>query len=608
MAKKSRPEGVDKTKDESLIDPIYQKFVRSVNRAIGSTEFYHFFMDSISRAQNEFQFTNRKLIKSVDLKWIDLIEDALDSVQTIIASPRNVIKEEELIVNVANARKAGAETIRHLAQHSSLVENFDEARGEVRPGRLMQRYREDSVGLYENQLVYSTLEYAYHFVKIRHDALFAAMSEEYGARLRFTSEMESDTEQVHLDMNLHINKIDSAIETDKKNEDDFTRISRIYRMLSVFMSSGFAQQMADLPRLRNAAVKTNVLKRNPAYHKVMLLWDFLRQYEDIGYSIRVEEQSLELSEQIQQDVYLGALFQYLILKGNLEDPEDRLIPAKPKGRQRTFKPKFIHQIVEELTEDYNLPDVEIRKVLIEELTREQLMQEEAAERRRLVEEQAKRKKEEEDRIRAEKKAEQERLKAERAAERERIRQEKEVERARRELERREREAKEQRLCDLYREELSRFGEMLPEQLALRQQERDRVEIELLDFADAVILMEEEEERRRQEVERERVRRLEEAERLKREQEEAQERERQEKLAREEAERLAREAEEARIAQEQRQQALILAAPLLSELEYFEQTRNRQQTQRKAYTDELRRRRESHDARLRERRAQKQPNP
>jgi len=605
MAEKTQMEPVEEAKNQSLIDPIYEKFVRGVTRAIGSTEFYEFFMDAVSRAQNEFQFSNRKLVKTVDLKWVNTIESTLEAMQNIIASPRNIIKEEELIVNVANARKAGAETVRHLAQHSALVEKFDGDSGEVRPSRLMQRYREDSIGLYENRLVFTTMEYAYHFVKIRHDALFEAMSDEFGAKLKVKSDMESATEHVHVDMFLHIKEIDSALDTDRKNGDVFDRISRMYRVLGVFMTSQFAQQMAKLPRIHGASTKTNVLKRNPDYHKIMLLWDFLRQYNEIGYTIRVVEQNPEIDERFQQDIYRNILFQYLILKGYLEDADDRKIPTRAKGRKRTLKPKFIHQIVEELTEDYDLPDVEIRKVLIEELTKEQLMQEEAAERRRLVEEQARRKKEEEARLKAEQKAEQERLKAERAAERERIRQEKEAERRRLEQERMEREAEDRRLTELYQAELDRFAEELPDQLAQRQQETERVEVEILDFADAVKLMEEEEERQRQEAERERLRRQEEKERLKREQEEAEERARQEKLEQERQEQLAREAEEARIAEEQRQEALLHLVPLTDELDHFAQTLNHQRLERKAYVNELRRRRESYDARLRERRAKKQ---
>ena len=262
MAEASAKKSGKSAAKKSLIDPIYQKFTKGVLRAIGSTEFYEFFMDAISRAENQFQFSNRKLVKTIDLTWVDAIEDTLNAMQNIVNSPRNVIKEEELIVNVANARKAGSETVRHLAQHSDLVENFDEGRGEVRPGRLMQRYREDSIGLYENRLVFTTMEMAFQFVKIRYDALLEAMSDEFGAKLKVNSDMTSATEKLHLDMFLHIKEIEGALETDDKNADVFNRISRMYRVLSVLMNSQFSEQLGKLQRVRGKITKTNVLKKN----------------------------------------------------------------------------------------------------------------------------------------------------------------------------------------------------------------------------------------------------------------------------------------------------------------------------------------------------------
>ena len=214
-------------KKDGLIDPLYQKYTKSVIRALGSTEFYEFFMDAISRADNQFQFSNRKMEKTVDLDWVDTIEDSLSAFQNIVSNPRNIIKEDEVIVNVANAKKAGADVVRHLAQHAELVEKFDTDSGDVRPSKLMQKYREDTVGLYENRLVFTVLEMTYEFVKIRHDALFNAMSDEFGAKLKVHSNMETATELVHVDVFLHIKETDSAIQTDEKNGETFGRISKM---------------------------------------------------------------------------------------------------------------------------------------------------------------------------------------------------------------------------------------------------------------------------------------------------------------------------------------------------------------------------------------------
>lgn len=549
MAEKAKKETIRPSKKKNLIDPLYQKYTKSVIRALGSTEFYEFFMDAISKAENEFQFSNRKLEKTVDLNWVDAIEDSLPAFQNIISNPRNIIREDELIVNVANAKKAGSDVVRHLAQHANLVDKFDETNGDVRPNRLMQKYREDTLGFYENRIVFTSMETALQFVKIRHDALFSAMSDEFGAKLKVNSTMESATEMVHTELFLHIKETDSALETDEKNQDVFERISRIYRVLHVMMNSQFAQQMARMPRVKGSITKTNVLKKNPNYRKALALLEYLHSYDEIGYTIKVVEQNPQINETFQQDIYHNILFNYLILKGYLEDENDRRVPTPTKTRKRALKPKFIKEIIEELTEDYDLPDVEIRKVLIEELTKEQLMLEEAAERRRLVEEQERRKKEEQERIRLEQEAEKERIRKEKEAEKERLRQEKEAEEARLRQERMEREAEDRRRTKIFQAELAYFAEHREEKLQARIEAEEKRLRELKALEDAARLLEEAEARKREEEEREKKRLLEEQERIRREKLLAIERAKREEEERIERERLAKIAEEERLRQE-----------------------------------------------------------
>lgn len=581
-----------KKSNAALIDPIYQKFTKGVLRALSSTDFYEFFMDAISHADNQFQFSNRKLEKAVDLKWVDAIEATLPAMQNIIGNPRNIIREDEIIVLAGQAKKAGPDVVRHLSQHASFVEDYNLRTGDVRPTKVMQKVREDSEELYENRLVFTTMEMAYHFVQIRHNALFEAMSDEYGAKLKVDSEMQSATELVHMEMFLHIRETENALDTDERNADIFARISRLYRLLATFMNTKFAQQMTKIPRVKGTIVKTNVLKKNPNYRKVANLLEFLRNYTDIGYSIRVIEQNPQINEVFQRDIFHNIMFNYIVLKGYLEDDTDRVVPTKPKEKKRTLKPKFIHEIIEELTEDYDLPDVEIRKVLIEELTKEQLMREEAEERRRLVEEQAKKKKEEAERLKKEKEAEKERLRQEKEAEKERIRSEKEAEKKRLLHERMMREAEDRRRGDIFRKELERFEKHREQRIQAREKALEKFNVEKQDFADAVKLLEEAEQRRLEQQERQRKRREEAAERLRLEQEQQAELARQERARREEAERIAREAAEAeaaRIAQEQLEAQIALDRVALqvydAELQRFLESMPARRTARAEYLAE-----------------------
>lgn len=583
-------------KKDLLVDPVYRKFTRSVQRALSGDDFYRFFMESIANADNQIQFSNRREVKSVDPVWVENIEASMEAFQHIIAMPRQEFKEDELIVNVAYARRTGQDVVRHLSSHAALVEDYNEEDGTVRPSRVLQKYREESLGLYENRLVFTALEQAYHFTKIRHDALFGAMGDQFGAKLKVTSNMESATELVHMDLFLHIRSTESMLETDEKNRDIFNRISRLYRLLGVFMSSPFAQQLAQFDRVKGAIHKTNILKRNPDYKAAVKLLEFLRSYDQVGYVIAVVEQNPTVSETFEKDIYHNILFNYLILKGYLEDEESRRLPVLRKPRQRKLKPKFIKQVIEELTEDYDLPDVEVRKILIEELTKEQLMQEEAAERRRLVEEQAQRKKEEQARIKAEKAAEKARIKAEKEAEAARRRAEKEAEENRRLYERMERETEDRRRKQALSAELEYFREHLPERLAQRAEAeaelRQRAQRE--DYADAVQLLDEAAQREQEERERAAKLRQEEKERRARERAAAEAQRRQE-----------RQEEKRRAEEEQAQQDAAASAPYQAALRLFDQQLPVRRQLRQQQQEDRRRAEEERRAAIQQRRQRTQ---
>lgn len=576
---------------QASIDAVYQKYTRSVIRTLASTSFYEFFMDVMSRAESQIQFSNRQCLKIIDPKWVEALEASLSGFQNIIANPRNIIREDELIVNVANAKRGGQDVVRHLAQHGHLVSDYNYETHDVKPNKLMQKIREDSTNLYENRLVYTVLESAHHFVRIRYDALFDVMGDEYGVKLKLQSDLECATEDIHFDMSMHIKHKDSALETDEKSGDILGRVARLYRLLTMFMNSPFAQQMAKLPRVRGAITKTNVLKKHPDYKAIVKLWEVLSEYDEVGYAMKVKEQSTEITEEFQQDLFHNIMFNYIVLKGYLEDEEDRKIPAALKERKRTLKPKVVREIIEELTEDYNLPDVEVRKVLIEQLTREQLMQEEAAERRRLVEEQERKRKEAQEQARLERELEKDRIRQEKEAEKERLRREKEAEEERQRALRYEQEAEDYRRAKVYGKELERFANRLPDQLEKRRQEAEKLQkVTTSDFADAVEEMEAAERRRLSRAEQERRRR-------------AAEQERQE-LAKKEEERL-RQEEAARRSEQQRKLDEADNRPYVIELAYFAEQLATAKETRAAYLAQLDAERAQWEEERRQRRAQRE---
>lgn len=575
--------------NEATVDKMYEAYTRSVIRAVSSHEFYRFFLSACAQGDNVFQFTNRYTKKAVDTIWVEKLEEAAPAFAALTGvrigdqlekeyakkGVQIALKIDEIVVEVGRARRMSNDVVRQLAHHSEQVDNYDVETGRVKPNRLMQKITEETFTNYENRVAYTAMELAFQTIRNRHEALFGNMPDDVGAKLKIQSDMEIGMENVHMDMFMSIRQKDDVMATDAKNREIFDRISRLYRLYSMFMHTPFAKELQSRERVRGHIVKTNVLKKNKMYKKITDTLEFLWKYTDVGYAMAVVEQSRQVDETMQIQLFNNIFFNYLALKGYLENEDGRQIPETMKERKRTIKPKFIKQIIEELTEDYDLPDVEVRKVLIEELTKEQLMHEEAEERRRLVEEQARKKKEEEQRIRQEKAAEAERIRQEKAAERERIRREKEAQRELERVERIEREAEDRRRSGMFRKEIEEFKDSLENQMIFRQENIRKIEAEKEDFADAVQLLEEAEARKQAEAERERIRKRELREQARREKEREEERIRQEKQAelariqaeKEEQEEIARAQEEQR-RRERMEKDLAQLQPEVWEMEQF----------------------------------------
>ncbi len=411
------------------IDPIYKQYASRLIKYVASTDFYEYFMAMLENGKNTMQFSNRKILKTVDETWVTAIEAAMKPMEEIINNPRNFIIQEEIIVNVALAKKVTPDTVQHLAQHGSLIDRYDDEEG-VRPNRLMEKSKEDSWNTYENRFVYTLLEMTWEFVDKRYEAIFAAMNEEDGAFLKVSSNVSSYHESMNVNLDIRVRQQEDLLSTDQKNENIFARIARLHRLLANFRSTRFAKDVAKYGRIKPPLIRTNAIAKNPNFKACHKLWNFILYYNDVGYTIDIYEQNPDISETFMMDIYNSVLFDYLILKNYLENPEDREYHLDKKVKRKQLKPKFITEIIEEVVDDYDTPDVEVRRVLIEEMTKAELLQIEKEERRRLVEEKERemnRRKQEEarEKARLEREAERERLRQEREAEKERLRQEKE---------------------------------------------------------------------------------------------------------------------------------------------------------------------------------------
>ena len=412
-----------------MVDPIYRKFTAKAFENLTSPEFFEFFMSMMKNGEQQFQFSNRKIKIDVDESWITIIEDTIPAFMEITRNPRVIITQEELITNVVQARKIDSQVVRHLCAHSNLVDAVDE-NGEVIPSKVLNIFKEESWDTYENRFVNTLLRKTYDFVAKRYQDMKDAMNDEFGANLVIDATGSSRMETLEIHSHMKIHQTDELDDADPNKKSAFARVKYLYEALNKLLQTRFAKEMAKFSKVYPPLVSTNAIKKNPYLRKCHKLWDFLLVYADAGFSVEIIEQNPEINQKFEQDIFDNIMFTYLILKGYLEDNRDRALDRNIKARRRYLRPKYIKEIIEEIVQDFNMSDVEVRKILIEELTKEQLLREEREERYRLLEE--KRRLEEQKR----REAEMERARVQKEKEREaRLRaQKREKERARKERE------------------------------------------------------------------------------------------------------------------------------------------------------------------------------
>lgn len=448
MAKKTK--NVEKRR--SSIDPVYQKFSSGFNMALRGDDFYEYFLENLRLGSTSVQFSNRHLEKKIDEKWIVAIEDCMEAFRNIIMNPRNFIIEKEEVVNVAVARQSTPDVLIHLTTHGQFIDDINE--DNVRPNHLLNKFKEDSWNTYENRFVYTLLEKTIEFVSKRYDAIFGNMDGEFGAFMKVEADSKNDADTVSTKFDVRIKRNEDYLADDAESMDIFNRLKKINESLHMFNQSLFAQTLRQYPRVKNPIVKTNAIQKNPNFKACYKLWVFLHAYKEVGYEINIYEQSTEIKPEFVQDIEKNIFSCYLTLKNYLETDADRRIDISKPHKKRTLKPKFIKKIIEEIVQNYDVTDTEIRKVLIEEFTKAQLSQLEEKERRKMVEqkereEAAKRKKEAELKKRQQEKLQRERARKLRAQEEALARMMKAQERRNKQLD---------RLLEDCKEEFTRFTE------------------------------------------------------------------------------------------------------------------------------------------------------
>lgn len=351
--------------EESTINDLYMKYTNEVEGALEEDRYFQYLFEMIQAGDNTLEQKNRVLHKVVDERWLTVVEEGIESIFNIVDKPRRFIATSEEVVPVALAKKITADSVRHLSQNTQFIAS-NEA-GEIQPTRILNVTTEESYDLYENRFVYHLIQRLFAFVDKRTDIIFWSTGDETCNVMSMESKIDDAYEEISYKVEMTIKNRQSYVENDTDNMDLFKRIDRVRRMSRTLRASSFCDIMNGCAKVRSPIQRTNLMMKDPDYRACYKLWQFIEGYDEVGYTIEEQDSALQFDEEYLLQMYINMITNYTVFKSLLESDPRKMSELATEKRE-PVKPKFIKKIEEQIVEDRNIEDVEIRKVFVEEVT------------------------------------------------------------------------------------------------------------------------------------------------------------------------------------------------------------------------------------------------
>ena len=457
----------------------FEKF-KDCTDQLDSDRLYESFRSSLSHSRSTIALNRRILEKDIDVSWVEAIETGLVSIDNVIRNPSKTITNVEEVVPIALSKKITVDSVKHLAQHTDLIQSVDPETGKITPSKVLNIHKEESYLTYENKFVNTLIDRLFIFVNKRYEKLKAVSSSEEVFAMEYNTAFESGSGR-KMKMTLNIETSDSLEAADENGSTIWDRVEKIRRIVEGYKSSPFCQQMGQ-NYIRPPVMRTNAIMKNVDLKACLVLWQFIEGYDKTGYEINVSDSAQKPDKEYVENLYDLSALNLLLFRSFTQDSEAEVLKtqkskaAAPRVLRKFDKVSYDeHELVigsDRLTDDADLVQDNIsesEKILaeIDKIIKIETEYYKAEEQKRLeAEEKERRRQEEERRIEEERRLAREKAEREEQERLEKVR----LEAIRLEKERIEREEQER----LERERIERERAELEEQKRL-DAERDELE-------------------------------------------------------------------------------------------------------------------------------------
>ena len=316
-----------------------KKYLEKVNSKLvavdGQDPFYEFCNNAISGGDNIFFQKYRMETRLFDFDWINTVEESLDKIDNIVRNPKSFIKEDQEVVPIEKAKRTGYEAVKHLSSHSQFVKEVTPD-GLIRPSKILTSERNIDYAIYENRFVKTLLLKLVPFVEKRYDALVKLMNSDYFNKMNSKSSFNFNGTDVEYELNMSIHRKITDGDKAEHNELLLERAKIVRQRVMGFYNSEFMANLASAREVFPPIQRTNILMKEPNYHKCYQLWAYISEQGEFKYEIDVKEAEVDFSKEYKDQIKHLTLLAYAVSAandpafGNAAFDKDVFVPIKPK--------------------------------------------------------------------------------------------------------------------------------------------------------------------------------------------------------------------------------------------------------------------------------------
>ena len=138
-------------KGDSTFSRVYNDTTYFVDSIVEEYDVFPAILGMMRDGNATLELKKRYLLRAIDETWVNIIEETLPALDTIIRNPSKYIEEREEVLPIELSHNISVRSLKHLSQHTNLISQIDGDK--IIPSKILNVFREETMQTYENKFI-----------------------------------------------------------------------------------------------------------------------------------------------------------------------------------------------------------------------------------------------------------------------------------------------------------------------------------------------------------------------------------------------------------------------------------------------------------------------